>query len=88
MQRCPCGIILEIYVGYIFFLFFKIFQMVTKTKSEKITDIGRKNIERQKYRNERELLLALVIGQEAILSSSLSQTTITDNFINVALFLN
>lgn len=62
--------------------------MVTKTKSEKITDTGRKNIERQKYRNERELLLALVIGQEAILSSSLSQTTITDNFINVALFLN
>lgn len=62
--------------------------MVTKTKSEKITNIGRKNIEQQKYRNERELLLALVIGQEAILSSSLSQTTITDNFINVALFLN
>lgn len=58
--------------------------MVTKTKSEKITDTGRKNIERQKYRNERELLLALVIGQEAILSSSLSQTTINDNFINVS----
>jgi len=65
-----------------FFLIFKISQSkVTKTKKEKVTDIGWKNEEQQKIGTKMRIITCL--GDWTRSGTLLSWTRITNNFINV-----
>ena len=74
----------------IFFLIFKISQNVTNKEKKSLLSPGKIKNEKKKKRieNENPIMLALLIGQEAVLSFLfcfffLSRTRITNNFMNV-----
>ena len=70
-------------LGWIFVFFIcNMSQEVTK-EGKKITGIAWKNKERKnRSENENPIMLALMIGQEAVLSLKLSLTRITKNLIH------